>query len=118
MTTETELLITLLDCGTLDIDKLVEIIDACEDFNKDALTDSIEDLKDNGMTIDCNSLMFELLDNLRIDLSTKIKEDLNIELMEDDFELYINALDTHITYTGENEQVKTWLENNCELVEF
>lgn len=118
MNAETELLITLLDCGSLDIDKLVEIVETCEDFNNDALTDSIENLKDNGMAIDCNSLMFTLLDTLKYNLIAKIKEDLNIELLEDDFELYINYLDTHITYTGENEQVKNWLENNCDLVEF
>lgn len=60
----------------------------------------------------------KLLDNLRLDLGAKIEEELNIELFEDDFELFINYLDTHITYVGENEQVKSWLENNCDLVEF
>lgn len=118
MNTQTELLINLLDCGTLDVDKLIEIVDTCEDFNNDALSDSIENLKDNGIKLDCNSLMFELLDNLRIDLNAKIMEELNIELLEDDFELFINYLDTHITYLGDNEQVKEWLENNCDLVEF
>lgn len=118
MNTQTKLLVNLLDCGTLDIDKLTEIVNTCEDFNEDAIIDSIEDLKDNGVRIDCNSLMFELLDNLRVDLGAKIEEELNIELLEDDFDIFINYLDTHITYTGENEQVKNWLENNCDLVEF
>lgn len=118
MNTQTELLINLLDCGTLDINKLIEIVETCEDFNNDALSDSIENLKDNGIKLDCNSLMFELLDNLRIDLNAKIMEELNIELLEDDFELFINYLDTHITYLGDNEQVKEWLETNCGLVEF
>lgn len=118
MDTKTNLLINLLDCGSLDIDKLIEIVDTCEDFNNDALIDSIGDLKDNGIKLDCNSLMFELLDNLRVDLNAKIMEELNIELYEDDFDIFINYLDTHITYVGDNEQVKNWLENNCELVEF
>lgn len=118
MDTKTKLLINLLDCGSLDIDRLVEIVDTCEDFNSDALIDSIGDLKDNGVELDCNSLMFELLDNLRIDLDAKIMEELNIELLEDDFDIFINYLDTHITYVGGNEKVKNWLENNCELVEF
>lgn len=125
MDTKTNLLINLLDCGSLDIDKLIEIVDTCEDFNNDALIDSIEDLKDNGVKLDCNSLMFELLDNLRVDLNAKIMEELNTELYEDDFDIFINRkksnyvyLDTHITYVGDNEQVKNWLENNCELVEF
>lgn len=118
MDTKTKLLINLLDCGSLDVDKLVEIVDTCEDFNNDALIDSIEDLKDNGVKLDCNSLMFELLDNLRVDLNAKIMEELNIELYEDDFDIFINYLDTHITYVGDNEKVKEWFENNCELVEF
>lgn len=125
MDAKTNLLINLLDCGSLDIDKLIEIVDTCEDFNNDALIDSIEDLKDNGVKLDCNSLMFELLDNLRVDLNAKIMEELNTELYEDDFDIFINRkksnyvyLDTHITYVGDNEQVKNWLENNCELVEF
>lgn len=118
MDTKTNLLINLLDCGSLDIDKLVEIVDTCEDFNNDALIDSIEDLKDNGVKLGCNSLMFELLDNLRVDLNAKIMEELNIELYEDDFDISINYLDTHITYVGDNEKVKEWLKNNCDLVEF
>lgn len=118
MNTQTELLANLLDCGTLDIDKLTEIVKTCEEFNEDAISDSIEDLKDNEVRIDCNSLMFELLDNLRVDLGAKIEGELNIELLEDDFDIFVNYLDTHITYTGENEKVKNWLENNCDLVEF
>lgn len=118
MNTQTELLVNLLDCGTLDIDKLTEIVDTCEEFNEDAIFDSIEDMKGNGVKIDCNTLMFELLDNLRCDISAKIEDELNIELFEDDLEIFVNYLDTHITYTGENEKVKNWLENNCELVEF
>lgn len=118
MDTKTELLISLLDCGMLGIDKLIEIVDTCEDFNDDALSDSIGDLKDNGVKLDCNLLMFELLDNLRIDLNAKIMEELNIELLEDDFDIIIDYLDTHITYVGDNEKVKEWLENNCDLVEF
>ena len=118
MDTKTKLLINLLDCGYLDIDKLIEIVDTCEDFNENALYDSIEDMKNNGVELNVNSLMFELLDNLRCDLSAKIEDELGVELFEDDFEIYVNYMDTHITYTGENEQVKNWLENNCELVEF
>ena len=118
MNTETKLLINLLDCGYLDINKLIEIVDTCEDFNENALYDSIEDMKNNGVELNVNSLMFELLDNLRCDLSANIEKELGVELFEDDFEIYINYLDTHITYTGENEKVKNWLENNCELVEF
>ena len=125
MDTKTKLLINLLDCGSLDIDKLVEIVNTCEDFNKDALYDSIEDMKNNNVDLTINSLMFELLDNLRCDISAKIEEELNIELFEDDFDIFVhyfgifvNYLDTHITYTGEDEKVKNWLENNCELVEF
>lgn len=118
MNTETELLINLLDCGTLDVDKLIEIVDTCEDFNNDALSDSIENLKDNGIELDCNSLMFNLLDTLKYNLIDKIKDELNIDIDEDDFELFINYLDTHITYLGDDEQVKEWLETNCDLVEF
>lgn len=118
MTTQTELLITLLDCGTLDIDKLVEIIDTCEGFQDDALDWAIQEIKDNNMGLNVNSLMFTLLNTLTYNLIDKINDELNIELMEDDFDLFINYLDTHITYMGENEQVKNWLENNCDLVEF
>ena len=118
MDTKTKLLINLLDCGYLDIDKLIEIVDTCEDFNENALCDSIEDMKNNGVELNVNSLMFELLDNLRCDLSANIEKELGVELFEDDFEIYVNYMDTHITYTGENEKVKNWLENNCELVEF
>ena len=118
MNTKTELLSNLLDCGALDIDKLIEIVDTCEDFNEDALCDSIEDMKDNGMELNVNTLMFELLDNLRCDISAKIENELNIELFEDDLDIFINYLDTHITYTGDSEKVKNWLENNCDLVEF
>ena len=35
MNTQTKLLINLLDCGYLDIDRLVEIADTFEDFNAD-----------------------------------------------------------------------------------
>lgn len=108
MDTKTKLLINLL----------IEIVDTCEDFNNDALIDSIGDLKDNGIELDCNSLMFELLDNLRVDLSAKIMEELNIELYEDDFDIFVKYLDTNITYVGDNEKVKEWLKNNCELVKF
>ena len=118
MDTQTELLISLLDCGTLDIDRLVEIIDTCEDFQGSALDWAIQELKDNNMAIDANSLMFSLLNTLEYNLIDKIEEDLNIELCEDDFELFINYLDTHITYMGEDEKVKNWLKDNCELVEF
>ena len=118
MDTKIELLYNLLDCGALDIDKLIEIVDTCEDLNEDALYDSIEDMKDNSMELNVNTLMFELLDNLRCDISAKIKDELNIELFEDDFDIFINYLDTHITYTGDSEKVKNWLENNCDLVEY
>ena len=118
MDTQTELLINLLDCGMLDVDRLVEIIDTCEDFQGSALEWAIQELKDNNMAINVNSLMYNLLDTLEYNLIDKIEEDLNIELCEDDFELFINYLDTHITYTGEDEKVKNWFENNCELVEF
>ena len=118
MNTQTKLLLNLLDCGMLDIDRLVKIIDTCEDFQGSALEWAIQELKDNNMAINVNSLMFNLLDTLEYNLIDKIEEDLNIELCEDDFELFINYLDTHITYTGENEKVKTWLKDSCELVEF
>lgn len=118
MDTQTKLLINLLDCGYLDIDKLIEVVNTCEDFNENALCDSIENLKDNNMELNVNTLMFELLSNLEFNLIDKIKDELNIELYEDDFEIYINYMDTYITYMGENEKVKNWLENNCELVEF
>ena len=118
MNTQTKLLTNLLDCGYLDIDRLVEIADTCEDFNVNAIYDSIENLKDNNMNLNVNTLMFELLDNLRCDISAKIEDELDVDLFEDDFDIFINYLDTHITYTGENEKVKNWLENNCELVEF
>lgn len=118
MDTKMELLVNLLDCGSLDIDKLAEIIDTCEEFNEDALYNAVENLKAQQIKISCNELMFELLSDLEFNLIDKIKDELNIELNEDDFELFINFLDTHITYTGENEQVNNWIENNCELVEF
>lgn len=118
MDTKTELLINLLDCGVLDIDKLMEIIDTCEDFQGNALEWAIQETKDNNMDLNVNSLMFNLLSTLEYNLIDKIKEELNIELSEDDFELFVNYMDTSITYTGENEQVENWLENNCELIEF
>ena len=118
MDTQTELLLNLLDCGMLDIDRLVEIVDTCEDFQDSALEWAIQELKDNSMAINVNSLMFNLLDTLEYNLIDKIKDELNIELTEDDFELFINYMDTHITYMGENEKVKNWLEDNCDLVEF
>lgn len=118
MDTKTELLISLLDCGYLDIDKLIEIVNTCEDFQSSALEWAIQDIKDNNMDLDVNSLMFTLLNTLRYNLIDNIKDELNIELSEDDFEFFINYLDTHITYTGDDENVKNWLENNCELVEF
>ena len=118
MDTKMELLYNLLDCGALDIDKLIEIVDTCEDFNENVICDSIEDMKDNGMELNVNSLMFNLLDTLKYNLIDKIKDELNIELFEDDFDIFINYLDTHITYTGDSEKVKNWLENNCDLVEF
>ena len=111
MDTRTELLINLLDCGYLDIDKLIEIVDTCEDFQGSALEWSIQEIKDNNMELNVNSLMFNLLDTLKYNLIDKIKEELNTELFEDDFDIFIN-------YTGEDEKVKNWLENNCELVEF
>lgn len=118
MNTQTELLINLLDCGTLDVDKLVEIVDTCEDFQGSALEWAIQEIKDNNMDLNVNSLMFNLLDTLKYNLIDKIKDELNIDIDEDDFELFINYLDTHITYLGDNEQVKEWLETNCDLVEF
>lgn len=118
MDTKTELLINLLDCGSLDIDKLIEIINTCEDFQGSALEWAIQEVKDNNMDFNVNSLMFNLLDTLKYNLIDNIQDELNIELYEDDFELFINYLDTHITYVGEDEKVKNWLENNCELVEF
>ena len=118
MNTKMELLINLLDCGSLDIDKLTDIIDTCEDFQGSALEWAIQEIKDNNMELNVNTLMYNLLDTLEYNLINKIKNELNIELSEDDFELFINYMDTHITYMGENEQVKNWLENNCELVEF
>ena len=42
MDTKTELLISLLDCGSLDIDKLIEIADTCEDFQENALECAIQ----------------------------------------------------------------------------
>lgn len=118
MDTKTELLINLLDCGMLDIDKLIEIIDTCEDFQDSALEWAIQDIENNDRDFNVNSLMFNLLSNLEYNLIDKIGDELNIELNEDDFELFINYLDTHITYMGDNEKVKEWLENNCDLVEF
>lgn len=118
MDTKTELLINLLDCGALDIDKLIEIVDTCEDFQDIALEWAIQDIKENNLDLNVNTLMFDLLDTLKYDLIDKINDELNIELNEDDFELFINYLDTHITYVGDNEKVKEWLENNCDLVEF
>lgn len=118
MDKKTELLISLLDCGMLDIDKLIEIIDTCEDFQGSALDWAIQDIKDNNMDLNVNSLMFNLLDTLKYNLMDKINDELGIELNEDDFEFFINYLDTHITYVGDNEKVKEWLENNCDLVEF
>lgn len=118
MDTKTNLLINLLDCGSLDIDKLIEIIDTCEDFQDSALEWAIQDIEDNNMDFNVNSLMFNLLYTLKYNLIDKIDDELNIELDDDDFDIFINYLDTHITYEGDNEQVKNWLENNCELVEF
>ena len=118
MDKKTELLISLLDCGMLDIDKLIEIIDTCEDFQGSALDWAIQDIKDNNMDLNVNSLMFNLLDTLKYNLMDKINDELGIELNEDDFEFFSNYLDTHITYVGDNEKVKEWLENNCDLVEF
>lgn len=118
MNTQTELLINLLDCGTLDVDKLIEIVDTCEDFQGSALEWAIQEIKDNNMDLNVNSLMFNLLDTLKYNLIDKINDELTIDIDEDDFELFINYLDTHITYLGDNEQVKEWLETNCDLVEF
>ena len=118
MDTKTELLISLLDCGMLDLDRLFEIADTCEDFQGSALEWAIQEIKDNNMDFNVNSLMFNLLSTLEYNLIDKIKDELNIELNEDDFEIFINYLDTHITYLGDNEKVKEWLEDNCELVEF
>lgn len=118
MDTKTELLINLLDCGMLDIDKLIEIVDTCEDFQGSALEWAIQEIKDNNMDFNVNSLMFNLLDTLKYNLIDKIDDELNIELDDDAFDIFINYLDTHITYEGDNEKVKEWLENNCDLVEF
>lgn len=118
MNTQTELLLNLLDCGSLDLDKLVEIVDTCEDFQGSALEWAIQEIKDNNMDLNVNSLMFNLLSTLEYNLIDKINDELNVDIDEDEFELFINYLDTHITYLGDNEQVKEWLETNCDLVEF
>ena len=110
MDTKTELLISLLDCGMLDLDRLFEIADTCEDFQENALEWAIQDIKDNYMDFNINSLMSSLLTTLEYNLIDKIKDELNIELNEDDFELFINYLDTHITYLGDNEKVKECLK--------
>lgn len=117
MDNKTYLLTVLLDCGSLDLDKLEEIIDACEDFDDDILYDIIENLKLNGVEINCNSLISELLWNLQNVVIDCIHEDLGTKLSEDDFEIYVNALDSYITYLGNNEQVFDWLDNNCNLIE-
>lgn len=80
MDTKTELLISLLDCGMLDIDKLIEIIDTCEDFQDSALEWAIQDIEDNNMDFNVNSLMLNLLYTLKYNLIDKIDDELNIEL--------------------------------------
>lgn len=118
MDNKTYLLTLLLDCGSLDINKLNKIIDTCEDFDEDLLYDTIEDMKSSGVEINCNSLISDLLWNLQSILINRINEDLGTELDEDDFEIYVNCLDSHITYTGESEEAEQWLKDNCDLVEF
>lgn len=117
MDNKTYLLTLLLDCGTLDLDKLDEIIETCEDFDDDAVYNAFEDLKDNDIVIDCNSLISTLLLDLQNNLLC-ILTDEGIEANEDDFDIFVNALDSHITYNGKDKKVTQWLSDNCDLVEF
>lgn len=107
----------ILDCGYSDIDTLLEVLDYCENYDEHALANALEHLKDLDASIECNSLLYTLLVNLRDNLIRSIKEDLDINVDEDDFDIYVDYIDTHISYDGKDQQVRDYLSKQCDLIE-
>lgn len=95
---KTRLLCDLLDCGSLDINFLDDLLDT---YN---ISLDIEDIKANFWKIDVNILIYESFEQIKnqfLEDNNEEIEKLWFNIYELDYQIYTNYMDSHIWFNDE-----------------
>lgn len=114
-----EILASILKCGTADIARLNEIIDAVEKFlpeNVDYMDQALDNIHRNGEDLDFCNLVYELFTQMIEQIITQVSKDLNQNLDFYDFEIDPNYMCSSIAYIGTDEKVTDWLNEHCPII--
>lgn len=117
------LLTSILDCGSQDIVKLNEIVDACEDVipkNENYFQDILKEMQYDSTPLNCNTLIFYLLDKLSQQLAIDIQKEFDLDDFDpqNEFEIEANYMCSSITYLGNKIEIIYYLEDICPFVDF
>jgi len=90
-----DLLMSILECGIQDLDKMEEILSKAENWLVDIdFDDVIENAKDLGR-IDFNTILYAIMENIVYDLVEDIEDEKIREKILDNFNPFLNYLDSY-----------------------